>query len=153
VIAALFDLDPNAPIVADTAPPDTWEADRIPGEAELLVESLGELAQQPVKVYRAFRNLVPKIVNVVRRTRDEELDVALPLTAPRLSMNRSIGPPRSVALSSVSLDDVKAVKNALGVTVNDVVLTITTGALRSYLDRRRELPDRPLVASIPTSVR
>jgi WS/DGAT/MGAT family acyltransferase len=153
VIAALFDLDPNAPLLADDAPPDTWEPERVPGEAELLVESLGELIQQPAKVYRAFRNLVPNVMRAVRRTRDEELDVALPLTAPRLSMNRSIGPRRSVALSSVSLDEVKAVKSALGVTVNDVVLAITAGAMRTYLERRDELPDRPLVASIPTSVR
>jgi WS/DGAT/MGAT family acyltransferase len=53
----------------------------------------------------------------------------------------------------VSLSEVKAVKNALDVSVNDVVLGITTGALRRYLVRREELPDRALVASIPTSIR
>ena len=44
-------------------------------------------------------------------------------------------------------------KNALGVSVNDVVLATTSGALRAYLERRRELPDRALVAAVPTSVR
>ncbi len=68
-------------------------------------------------------------------------------------MNRTITPRRQVAFASVALADVKAVKNALGLTVNDVVLAVTTGALRTYLERREELPERPLVAAIPTSVR
>jgi WS/DGAT/MGAT family acyltransferase len=96
---------------------------------------------------------VPRVVRAVVRARDNDLDVALPLTAPRLGMNRRITAHRVLSFSSVSLDDVKAVKNALGVTVNDVVLAVMAGALRSYLDRRGELPDRSLVASIPTSVR
>jgi diacylglycerol O-acyltransferase len=70
-----------------------------------------------------------------------------------LSMNRTITSHRVIAFSSVPLADVKAVKNALGVTVNDVVLAVTAGALRSYLERREELPDKALVVSIPTSVR
>ena len=44
-------------------------------------------------------------------------------------------------------------KNALGVTVNDVVLAITAGALRNYLDRPRRAARPPLVAAIPTIVR
>ncbi len=73
--------------------------------------------------------------------------------APRLSMNRTITPRRIVSFSSVPLADIKAIKRTLDVTVNDVVLAVTTGALRTYLLERSELPDRPLVASIPTSVR
>ncbi|WP_419953644.1 WS/DGAT domain-containing protein [Methylobacterium sp.] len=53
----------------------------------------------------------------------------------------------------MSLDDVKRAKEALGVTVNDVVLTITGGALRRYLDARGELPEESLVAGVPVSTR
>ena len=93
------------------------------------------------------------LIRAVRRARDEALDVALPLTAPRLAMNRSISARRTVAFSSLSLADVQAVKQQHGVTVNDVVLATLAGALRRYLAFREELPARALVAAIPTSVR
>jgi hypothetical protein len=58
-----------------------------------------------------------------------------------------------VSFGTLSLSDVKAVKNHLGLTVNDVVIAICTGALREWLLERDELPDRPLVAMVPVSVR
>jgi len=51
------------------------------------------------------------------------------------------------------LTDVKMIKNALGVTVNDVVLGLCAGALRRYLDQHGETVDAPLVAMVPMSVR
>ena len=67
--------------------------------------------------------------------------------------NGTITPHRKVAFSEITLADVKEVKDAFGVTVNDVVLAVVAGALRRYLDAREELPDRPLVAVVPTNVR
>jgi WS/DGAT/MGAT family acyltransferase len=58
-----------------------------------------------------------------------------------------------VALTAIGLDDVKRLKNATGTTVNDAVLAVCTGALRSYLLDGDELPDKPLVAVVPVSVR
>ncbi|MBV8463566.1 MAG: DUF1298 domain-containing protein, partial [Acidimicrobiales bacterium] len=78
---------------------------------------------------------------------------ALPLSAPRTSFNATISRRRRIAYAAVSLDDVKALKNELGTTVNDVVLAICTGALRRFLVDGEELPDRPLVAVVPVSVR
>jgi diacylglycerol O-acyltransferase / wax synthase len=51
------------------------------------------------------------------------------------------------------LDEVKAVKNARGCTVNDVVVSICAGAVRLWLIAHDELPGEPLVAQIPVSVR
>jgi WS/DGAT/MGAT family acyltransferase len=152
VLAALFDLSPDAPLEPADAG-EEWVPDRIPTETEMFGRALIGIASRPAKIARAMATLVPGVVRAVRRARRDDLDVALPLTAPRLSMNRTITARRVTAFSSVPLADVKAVKDALGVTVNDVVLALAAGALRSYLDRRDELPDRPLVASVPTSIR
>jgi WS/DGAT/MGAT family acyltransferase len=90
-------------------------------------------------------------VRRVRRSPDDAKG-ALPLTTPRTSLNAAITPHRKVAFATVSLDDVKELKNALGTTVNDVILAICTGALRRYLAERDELPTEPLVATVPVSV-
>jgi WS/DGAT/MGAT family acyltransferase len=75
-----------------------------------------------------------------------------PLRAPRTSFNATVTAHRTVAYTHVSLDDVKRIKNAFGVKVNDVVIAICSGALRTYLADRDELPERSLIAAIPISV-
>ena len=79
--------------------------------------------------------------------------MAAPLTAPRTSFNGTITSHRAIALAQMDLDDIKEVKAATGTTVNDVVLAVAGGALRSYLEDRDELPDSSLLATVPVSVR
>ncbi|MDY6808260.1 wax ester/triacylglycerol synthase family O-acyltransferase [Gordonia sp. HNM0687] len=75
------------------------------------------------------------------------------VTAPRLRLNGKITSHRQVALTSVPLEDVKELKRALDCTINDVVVALSTGAVRRWLERLGALPDQPLVAVIPVSVR
>jgi len=82
-----------------------------------------------------------------------EQQLTLPFAAPRTMLNVPIGGARRVAAQSWSLDRIKSIKQAAGVTVNDVVLAMCSGALRSYLFEQHALPDTPLVAMVPVSLR
>jgi len=75
------------------------------------------------------------------------------LVAPKTSFNGRITPHRRFVFGQLPLDEVKAVKNEHGVTVNDVVVSICAGAVRRWLLAHDELPDSELVAQIPVSVR
>jgi WS/DGAT/MGAT family acyltransferase len=75
------------------------------------------------------------------------------LTPPRTSFNGRVSAHRRFAYGRLPLDEVKAVKNEHGCTVNDVVVAICAGAVRRWLIEHDELPDTPLVAQIPVSVR
>jgi diacylglycerol O-acyltransferase / wax synthase len=75
------------------------------------------------------------------------------LTVPRTPFNGPITAHRRFSYGSVALDDVKRVKNAFGLTVNDVVMAMTTTALRRWLLDHDALPPIPLVAAVPVSIR
>ncbi len=153
LIAALYDLEPApAPRLDVEVAPD-FRPDHVPNDIELLTFAAASIARQPVLLVKNLRKTVRSVARVVSRVRNTDNKAGLPLTAPRLTLNGTITPHRKVAFADVSLAEVKKVKDAFGVKVNDVVLAIATGALRFYLDDRGELPDRPLVATIPTSVR
>lgn len=153
LLGVLFDLERDPPAVTPraAAPPDP---DRhVPTELELITQALVSRAVRPIEMTRMIWRTGQAIVGVRRIRQSEETGrAALPLTAPRTSLNASITARRKVAFASTSLADVKRLKNQIGTTVNDVVLAIATGALRTYLRDRDELPDAPLVAVVPVSV-
>ncbi len=78
---------------------------------------------------------------------------ASPFQAPRTMFNVPITGARRFAADSWPLDRVRAVASRYGATVNDVVLAMSGGALRGYLIERGALPDQPLIAMVPVSLK
>jgi diacylglycerol O-acyltransferase len=74
-------------------------------------------------------------------------------TAPKTPFNRAISAHRRFAFRTLRLDDARTIKAAFDVTVNDVVLAICSAALRRYLSERDVLPESPLIAMVPISIR
>jgi WS/DGAT/MGAT family acyltransferase len=148
----LFDLEPNPP--EPEGPPEDWEPDHIPSDAELLAYAARSRLKRPLQVASVIPKAIQSIVNVVRERRSTDtVNPPAPLTAPRTSFNGAITPHRKVAYAIASLSDVKAIKNAFGTTVNDVVLAVVGGGLRRYLQRKGELPEKSLISTVPISVR
>src|SRR6476469_327400 len=97
-------------------------------------------------------SLAPSTLTVARAALLEQ-QLTLPFRAPKTMFNVPIGGARRVAAQSWALARIRAVKSAAGVTVNDVVLAMCSGALRAYLIELDALPDTPLVAMVPISLR
>ena len=165
LLAALMDPSPDP---RDGVEPDAWHPENQPGPARLLARSALSLAANPLRATRVSVGIVrslPALVSsparpwlplidrfVLRRDRGVILS-APPLIAPATPFNKNIGPHRRWAFASVPLAEVKAIKNAAGVTVNDVVMALCAGALRIWLQKHDALPEGPLVAAVPVSIR
>jgi WS/DGAT/MGAT family acyltransferase len=138
---------------ADAPPGEQTEPDNPdgpPSDLSLIMRGVGTFARKPVE----FARLLPRTLGIVPRWLDRSVrgsSMPAPFTAPRTSFNGTISSRRSVAYARVGLAEVKAVKNAFGVTVNDVVLAMSSGALRRYLSDRDDLPEAALVGIVPVS--
>jgi diacylglycerol O-acyltransferase / wax synthase len=96
--------------------------------------------------------LAPSTLRLARAALLEQ-QLTMPFGAPRTMLNVPVGGARRCAAQSWPLDRIRTVKAAAGVSLNDVVLAMCAGALRAYLDDNDALPDTPLVAMVPVSLR
>src|SRR3954463_13452335 len=168
-------LDPSREGRETPPAPEGKAGERVPGELEMLGRGLLGLPRQPVRALRslptALPNLtelpganafpaVPQISGAIARLRqavgadtDPGILEVTTARAPKTSFNGPVSPHRRFAFGSLPLDSVKRLKNELGITVNDVVVSLCATAVRDWLLDRDELPREPLVALVPASVR
>jgi WS/DGAT/MGAT family acyltransferase len=156
ITAVLFDTapDPETP----PGPGSPWQPRPEPSSMQLLGDALIERAVQPAEAARSARAAFRAPRRLVKRGIESFIAMgALARTglgAPSTLLNVDIGPHRRFDWVRADLDDIKAIKNKLGGTVNDVVLAVVTGALRGFLQQRGEpVDDVTLKAMVPVSVR
>ncbi len=162
LLTVLLDLSPDGRELPAVAP---FEPASPPGPVTLAALAAARLAWRPVQTVRITNELVkvlPTLTPAVSALVGGMLGLgrgdggvipSAPGRAPATPFNKPITPHRRLAVRSVDLATVKTVKNAFGVSVNDVVMAMCAGALRHWLTDHQALPEAPLVAMIPVSVR
>jgi diacylglycerol O-acyltransferase / wax synthase len=172
ILAVLLDPGPEG---RELPPASAAQAgQRAPGDLEMLGRGMIGLGRQPLRALRSIPGTLPHLTELpgvnalpggtmvskaVGRARsaitrrDSQVLEATTARAPRTPFNNPISPHRRFAFGQLSLDAVKRIKSAFGLTVNDVVVALCAGAVRDWLLERDALPDEPLVAMVPVSVR
>jgi diacylglycerol O-acyltransferase / wax synthase len=125
--------------LAATIPQTLQYVDQLPGAANV----------PGVRLLSETAGLMGRVLRMPSRPRIESRH----LRPPRTPLNGPITAHRRFAFGSLPMSDVKLVKNHFGMTVNDVVMALATAALRRWLLDHDALPEVPLVAAVPVSVR
>ena len=157
IMSVLFDTSPEPAAPTDTG--ERWLPRPLPSGAQLLGEALVERATIPGELVRSVRAVLRGPRRMAEGLRDAAVGVGAMAwaglnPAPGSPYNKPIGPHRRFTWVRVNLADIKAIKNELGGTVNDVVLSTIAGALGKHLRRRGQNTDGlELKAMVPVSVR
>ena len=153
----LFDLSPEPPPIRHSG--NAWQPHPEPGAAELIASGLRGAARVALTVAEGAFDALTHPDHALARAREAaegigEIVWAGLNPAPETPLNVPIGPHRRFYGVACELDDFKAIKNAFGGTVNDVVLAVVSGALRSFLiSRGYRTEGVELRALVPVSVR
>jgi diacylglycerol O-acyltransferase / wax synthase len=157
IMSVLFDTSPDPAAPTDTG--ERWLPRPLPSPVQLLGEALMERATIPGELVRSVRSVFRGPRRVAEGLRDAAVGVGAMAwaglnPAPASPYNKPIGPHRRYTWVRANLADLKAIKNELGGTVNDVVLSTVAGALGKHLRRRGHNTDGlELKAMVPVSVR
>ncbi len=173
IMGTLFDLEPTGRDVS--APTKRIGTERVPSSLELFGKGLFAAPRRVTEVALKLPSTLPYLVDVptirglpgvgLIGAAAERAKRAVPTNgdgavlnrskakAPRTILNGTVSAHRRVSFGSLSLPAVKLIKDAFKVKVNDVVVALSAGALREFLLRHGDLPEEPLIAMIPISVR
>jgi len=157
IMSVLFDTSPEP--AAPTDPGDRWLPRPLPSRAQLFAEALLERATIPAEIGRSVKAVLRGPRRIAAGARDAAVGVGAMAwaglnPAPSSPYNKDIGPHRRFTWVRASLKDVKAIKDELGGTVNDVVLSVVAGGLGRHLRRRGiDTDGLELKAMVPVSVR
>ncbi|MET0578646.1 MAG: wax ester/triacylglycerol synthase domain-containing protein, partial [Ilumatobacteraceae bacterium] len=146
-------LHSTTPDVETLGPAPAVHGEPVPTSWDLLARSALNNLATPGRFAGAVRRS-PPVRGLRHLVRDARSNLRSPMLPPRTRFSGNVSAHRVIDSVEWPIHAVKRSKRAVdGATVNDVALTIVSGALRAYLDDKGELPSRPLTAMVPISVR
>jgi WS/DGAT/MGAT family acyltransferase len=156
-IQLLLQLLDSSPEAADAGRShERVRADPAPTSRALVAHGLSRVPQQSARFARLLRDTAASVVSMGRSTVGKDAGATrmpMPFSGPRTPWNGATSPQRTVAYGRARLAEVKTINSVFGTTVNHVVLSACTQALRNYLEAHGGVPDAPLVAAVPISLR
>lgn len=125
---------------------------RVPGAGRLVVDALADGARTARRLPALVRTTRTKNAAVKAATAASSVVPPTGRDTPVCPLNRYSTGRRTFARTSLAVADLEQIKNAAGVSVNDIALALVATALRDYLSARGSLPTRPLVAGVPVGL-
>ena len=156
IATVLFDL---SPVPAELPEDEGWSAEPEPSGADLVAEGVKGLVKTPFELAGRAVGAAQRPGETLERVREAAEGIGEVVwaglnPAPDVPLNTKIGPHRRIWWVESRLADFKEIKNALGGTVNDAVLTVVAGALGRWLrDRGVRTEGLELRALVPVSIR
>jgi diacylglycerol O-acyltransferase len=168
ILGTLLDESPHG---REVPPPLARRTESVPNRLGMLVRGVADVPRQGLAAVGAARPALTHLDKVATirslpgvseitgfagrfmiggRTESAR---SLPMVAPRTAFNTRITPNRNLALVRLPMPEVLQLKEAHGATVNDVVISLCAGALRTWLDDKDQLPQEQLLAMVPVSIR
>lgn len=173
ILATVMDVTPEPRSVE---PPDReWTPGLLPSGVEMAGKGVLQAVRQPAELVRSLPRALPHLIDIpgaasvpgartisnlagtIARAAGQPAvghgDERHRFATPRTPLNAPITAHRRFSFGSLPLEEIKQVKNTFAMSVNDVVMTLCTSALRRWLLDHDGLPDVPLVAAVPVSIR
>ncbi|MBN9596356.1 MAG: DUF1298 domain-containing protein, partial [Afipia sp.] len=148
---AVHDLDPK---MTPPEKPDTWAPENMPRVADLLTRSYFNNLLQPMRIAETIGRSLPGMAKLAVQAGKGDVSLKNTRPAPKTRFNGKVSAHRVWDAVPFKLAEVRAIKEAVpDATVNDVILTVVGGALRSYLQGKNDLPKETMTAMAPISVR
>jgi len=135
--------------------PKPYEPDPLPDELSLLLKSSSKFIKNPLKAPVIIGETALALIKgqASRKLKRKKAFNKRSFSVPRTIFNKNVSPKRTWGTAILSFDRINTLRKIMGVSVNDFILAICSGALRKYLLEKDKLPSQSLVANVPISIR
>ncbi len=135
--------------------PKPYEPDPLPDELSLLLKSSSKFIKDPLKAPVTIGETALALIKgqANKKLKGKKAFNRRSFSVPRTIFNNNVSPKRTWGTALLSFNRVNTLRKIMGVSVNDMILAICSGALRRYLLEKDKLPSQSLVANVPISIR